>query len=559
MRKKIIAMLLSVTMTAALLSGCGNSGSTSEPAQSEDAAQTEAADEGTSETTASEDSAAEGTETAESEAGGGEIKPGGTLKIGTVQNPPVVGFIPEMANNSYIQFLRCAYESLLYYDEAGNITGQLASEWEADADALTLTFKLLDGVVFADGTPFDAEAVKWNIEQYIETGRSETNNIDSVEVVDDSTVKINLKEWNSSSLEMIGFFICYMSPTTFEEKGVEWMRTNSCGTGPFVVSSFDQGVSIKYTKNENYRVEGQPYLDGIDYTIFGDGTTLTNALKAGEIDVLTYGNDCDIMKDLEGIANIVTDKNGNGLGVESVGIIPSSADESDPFYDAKVRQALCYAVDWDQIVTALSYGYYERTNQWAAPGAVTYNTNLKGYSYDPEKAKSLLAEAGYADGFDTVIYAASNGFQQNAATAISASLAEVGVNASVEIIDAAKGGDMMANGWSGLYWHYASIGPDLGLYMGRHLDANGAYYAKGIQHPQDCLDLLNEIRVAKDEATKVELELQLQEKIYDEYALFGMPLYVNAPVHMRYDYVEGADLAKVHAATWSPATAWINK
>lgn len=559
MRKKIIAMLLSVTMTAALLSGCGNSGSTSEPAQSEDAAQTEAAGEGTSETTASEDSAAEGTETAESEAGEGEIKPGGTLKIGTVQNPPVVGFIPEMANNSYIQFLRCAYESLLYYDEAGNITGQLASEWEADADALTLTFKLLDGVVFADGTPFDAEAVKWNMEQYIETGRSETNNIDSVEVVDDSTVKVNLKEWNSSSLEMIGFFICYMSPTTFEEKGVEWMRTNSCGTGPFVVSSFDQGVSIKYTKNENYRVEGQPYLDGIDYTIFGDGTTLTNALKAGEIDVLTYGNDCDIMKDLEGIANIVTDKNGNGLGVESVGIIPSSADESDPFYDAKVRQALCYAVDWDQIVTALSYGYYERTNQWAAPGAVTYNTNLKGYSYDPEKAKSLLAEAGYADGFDTVIYAASNGFQQNAATAISASLAEVGVNASVEIIDAAKGGDMMANGWSGLYWHYASIGPDLGLYMGRHLDANGAYYAKGIQHPQDCLDLLNEIRVAKDEATKVELELQLQEKIYDEYALFGMPLYVNAPVHMRYDYVEGAELAKVHAATWSPATAWINK
>lgn len=490
---------------------------------------------------------------------GGEIKTGGTLKIGTVQNPPVVGFIPEMANNSYIQFLRCAYESLLYYDEAGNLTGQLASEWEADADTLTLTFKLVEGVEFADGTPFNAEAVKWNIEQYIETGRSETNNIDSVEVVDDFTVKINLKEWNSSSLEMIGFFICYMSPTTFDEKGVEWMRTNSCGTGPFVVSSFDQGVSIKYTKNENYRVEGQPYLDGIDYTIFGDSTTLTNALKAGEIDVLTYGNDCDVMKDLEGISNIVTDKNGNGLGVESVGIIPSSADESDPFYDAKVRQALCYAVDWDQIVTALSYGYYERTNQWAAPGAVTYNTNLKGYSYDPEKAKAFLAEAGYADGFDTVIYAASTGFQQNAATAISASLAEVGINASVEIIDAAKGGDMMANGWSGLYWHYASIGPDLGLYMGRHLDTNGAYYAKGIQHPQDCLDLLNEIRVAKDEASKVELELQLQEKIYDEYALFGMPLYVNAPVHMRYDYVEGAQLAKVHAATWSPATAWINK
>lgn len=551
MRKKVIAILLTMTMTAAMLAGCGNSDSSSDSAA--EPAQETTREEGTEEPTAEEDSAT----TAETE--GGEIKTGGTLRVGTVQNPPVVGYVPEMANNSYIQFLRCSYESLLYYDEAGNLTGQLASEWEADADAATLTFKLVDGVQFADGTPFNADAVKWNIEQYIETGRSETNNIDTVEVVDDSTIKINLKEWNSSSLEMIGFFICYMSPSAVDENGVEWMRTNSCGTGPFVVSSFDQGVSVKYTKNENYRVEGQPYLDGIDYTIFGDGTTLTNALKAGEVDVLTYGNDCDIMKDLENVAGIVTDKNSNGLGVESVGIIPSSVEESDPFYDAKVRQALCYAVDWDQIVTALSYGYYERTNQWAAPGAVTYNTNLKGYSYDPEKAKELLAEAGYADGFDTVIYAAATGFQQNAATAISANLAEVGINASVEIIDAAKGGDMMANGWSGLYWHYASIGPDLGLYMGRHLDVNGAYYAKGIQHPQDCLDLLNEIRVAKDEKAKVDLEWQLQEKIYDEYALFGMPLYVNAPVHMRYDYVEGADLAKVHAATWSPATAWINK
>ena len=105
--------------------------------------------------------------------GGGEIKPGGTLKVGTVQSPSVVGFTPEITNNSFIQYLRCAYESLLYYDEAGNIVGQLASEWEADADTATLTFKLVDGVNFADGTPFNAEAVKWNIEKYIETGRSD--------------------------------------------------------------------------------------------------------------------------------------------------------------------------------------------------------------------------------------------------------------------------------------------------------------------------------------------------------------------------------------------------
>lgn len=567
MKRKVISILLAAAMMATLAAGCGSGGGSQEagndtPAQ-ETGTETETETETGTETAAGDDSAAD---TAAQEPGAGQetaaegdIKTGGVLKIGTAQNPSVVGFTPEITNNSFVQYLRCAYESLLYYDEAGNIIGQLASDWEADADTATLTFKLLEGVVFADGTPLNAEAVKWNMEKYKETGRSETNNIDSVEVVDDYTVKINLVAWDSSSLEMIGFFIYYMSPSSFDENGVEWMRQNSCGTGPFVVSGFDQGVSVKYAKNENYRVEGQPYLDGVEYTIFADNTTAVNALKAGEIDVLTYGNDCDVMKDLEGVAGIVTDKNANGLGVESAGLIPSSADESDPFYDAKVRQAFCYAVDWDQLVSALSYGYYERTNQWAAPGAVTYNTELKGYSYDPEKAKALLAEAGYADGFDTVIYSTGSGFAGNAATAVSASLAEVGINASVEIIDGAKGNDMMANGWTGIYWHFASIGPDLGLYMGRHLDTNGAYYAKGIQHPQDCLDLLQEIRVAKDDATKVELELQLQEKIYDEYALFGMPLYVNAPVHMRYDYVQGGQFAKVHAITWSPATTWLDK
>lgn len=488
-----------------------------------------------------------------------DIKTGGVLRIGTIQNPSVVGYTPEVTNNSFIQYLRCAYESLLYYAEDGSLIGQLATDWDVDADAAVITFNLLDGVLFADGTPFNAEAVKWNMETYKEAGRSEANYIDSVEVIDDLTVKVTLTEWNSSALEMIGTFIYYMSPTAFEENGVDWMRQNSCGTGPFNVSAFEQGVSVEYARNDNYHVEGQPYLDGIKYTIFSDNTTLENAMKAGELDVITYGNDCDLMKNFTDYPGIIIDKNHNGLGVESTGIIVSSADESDPFYDVRVRQAFCYAVDWDTIVEQLSYGMYQRTNQWAAPGAVTYNTDLKGYTYDPEKAKELLAEAGYADGFDTTFYTMNGGFIGNTSTAVQAQLAEVGINANIEIIDGAKSNDLMANGWTGIYWHWASIGPDLGLFMGRHLDPNGAYYAKGIQHPQDCVDLLNQIRAAKDDETKVDLEWQLQEKIYDEYALFGMPLYVNAAVHMRYDYVIGGQFAKVNACTWSPATTWLNK
>lgn len=554
MKRKAIAILLTAVMSISLLAGCGSAGKTDTAADT-GVTQTQMSDEkkNTEEQAGLASTLDLANETVEG------AKSGGTLKLGTTQTLSVVGYTPEVTNNSHIEFLRCAYESLLYYDKEGNIVGQLADAWETDPDNATLTFTLLDGVQFADGTDFNAEAVKWNIEKYQEAGRSEVANVDSIEILDDSTVKIQLKEWISSALEQVGFFVYYMSPSAYDKNGVEWMRLNSCGTGPFTVSSFEQGVSVKYVKNENYHVEGLPYLDGVEFTIYADATTLENSFRAGEVDMITYA-DVDTWNNVQNDSNYTVDRNANGLGLESVGLIPASADESDPFADARVRQALCYAVDWDTLVSSLSYGLYSRTNQWASPDAVTYNPNVKGYSYDPEKAKELLAEAGYADGFTTTLYVpGSTGFYANAAVVIAASLAEVGITANVETIDGAKGNDIMSNGWTGLYWHFASIGPDLGLYMGRHLDTDGAYYAKGIQHPQDCLDLLQQIRTAKDDSEKIDLEWQLQEKIYDEYALFGEPLFINGAVWIRNNYVKGGQFALVHAATWSPSTCWLDK
>ncbi|MFV0467168.1 MAG: ABC transporter substrate-binding protein [Lachnospiraceae bacterium] len=557
MKKKLLATLLSAIMVITALTGCGGSGDTTESGSTTSSSEEELSV--TEDATATE-SATLASIIADSDIySADEVKTGGTLRIGTIQSPTIIGYTPEIANNSYIQYLRCAYESLLYYDIDGTLIGQLADSWETDTDANTLTFHLKEGVVFADGTDFNAEAVKFNMDLYKEVGRSETNYIDSVDIIDDYTIQVNLTEWNSSALESIGFFICYMSPTVYDTEGADWLRINSCGTGPYTVKSFDQGVSVKYVKNENYRIEGEPYLDGIEYTIFADTTTLENAMTANEIDVITYGNDVDLAEHLLSADGIITSKNENGLGVESTGLIPSSSDENDPFYDAKVRQAFCYAVDWDTLVTSLSYGIYTTTDQWAAPGAVTYNTDLAGYNYDPEKAKELLIEAGYPDGFETTIYTVNQGFYQNLATAASASLAEVGIIANVEIVDAAAMGTQMTEGWSGITWHFASIGPDLGLFMGRHLDPNGAYYAPGIRHPQDCLDLLDQIRSAKDDETKINLEWQLQEKIYDEYALFGKTLFVNPILYMRNDYVKGGQFGLVHAATWSPSTVWLDR
>ena len=545
MKKKLLSTLLAVTVAASLIAGCGaGSGAASPGSDASGTGMPEETSAGTEEVSV------------EAKENTGEIKTGGTLKIVTGQTPSIVGYTPEITTNSHIQFLRTAYDSLLFYDEDGKLAPCLAESWESDAEELTLTFKLYEGVKFSDDTDFNAEAVKWNIEQYQAAGRIEAANVDSIECPDEKTVVIKLKEWNSASLESIGFFIYYMSPTAVENNGVEWARINSSGTGPFVLKSFEQGVSIKYEKNPLYSVAGQPYLDGLDFTIISDAATIENTLVSGEADMISY-TPIDTIKNLDPTGEYVLETNSNGVGVEMTGIIPSSAQEGNPFADVKVRQAFCYAVDVDTITAALGYGYYTVTNQWAAPNAVTYNKEVAGYPYNPEKAKELLAEAGYGDGFDTTFWSPAG--SSNWATAICDNLNAVGIRAKVELIDGAKNGELMTGGWDGIMFHYASVGPDLGLFMGRHLDVAGSYYASGIQHPEDCIQLLNDIRIAPDEDTKVAKELELQKKIYDEYALFGKPLYITLIAGLKYPYVQGDNFAKNHAATWTPATCWLDK
>ena len=536
MKKKRVSLLVSVLLVfSMLLSACGGGGTSS-------SGQSSSGSEGGDQTEAVSEAAGDSTDA--SAASTGEPKEGGVLRIGTGQSPTVIGYTPEINNNSFLQFLRTAFNSLCFYDEEGNLAPELAESWETDPDAATITFHLRSGVKFSDGTDFNAEAVKWNIEQYQSAGRTEVASVASIDCPDENTVVIQLEAWSSSALESIGFFVYYMSPTAFEENGgADWARFNAVGTGPFIMTSFEQGVGVTYEKNPNYWEEGKPYLDGVEFSIISEPTTLENALTAGEIDMISYAS-IENLQNLEATGNFVRESNENGMGVETVGVIPNSDDESSPFYDAKVRQAFCYAIDADTIVDSLGYGYYTRTNQWAAPGAITYNEDVEGYPYNPDKAKELLAEAGYADGFDTVIYAAAG--LENWATAIADQLTQVGIRTQVEMVDATKGNDFMANGWDGIYWHFASVSPDLGLYMGRHLDPNGAFYAKGIQHPQDCLDLLEAIRTAKDDETKVADELELQKLVYDKYALFGLPLYVSAIDAIKYPYVMDDNFTKYH-------------
>lgn len=545
MKKRALALVLTATMAAAALAGCGaKNAPASAPAAADN--KTEAAAPATTDAPAAAEAPADGPVY------------GGTLNFGYANSCATPGYTPMATANAYIPYLQLAYENLLTYDDAGNLVGKLAESWEVDTDEPSITWHLRAGVNFADGTPFNAEAVKANIEEYQANNRTETSNIASCEVIDDNTIKMTMATYNSSTLESVGFFVYYMSPDAFQNNR-ESLDNGTCGTGPFQLAEFVNGSYAIYDKNEDYWQEGLPYLDSVKITTVTEPTTLSTAFQAGEYDIADF-SDPIIMSELDATGRFVTEMNHNGMGVGTLGLIPNSKIDG-PWQDAAVRRAMCNAIDVDALNAAFRMGTAELTDEWATTGAITYCQDMNHYSYNPERAKEMLAEAGYADGFTTnmvVISQLSDMF-----TAIANMLEEIGIHCEMQMVDGATQNQMYMDGsWEGLMPHWTTVSPDLGLYMGRHLDYDGAYYAKGIQHPDKEMQLLADIRSCTDMDKKHEMERELQKAIYDAEegsALFGRPLYVNTSTIYKYDYVVDDDAKVQFSASWDLANCWLNK
>ncbi len=537
MKKRIITMLLTVAMSVSVLAGCGSSSDTSTANGTE----------------TSGDAVEESTEEV-----AGEPKYGGTLRFAYGNPIATPGYTPMATGNANLYYLTLAYENLITYDNEGNLVGKLATDWEVNNEEPSITWTLREGVTFADGTPFNAEAVKVNIEEYQANSRTEVANIKSCEIIDDTHIKMIMESMNSSTLESVGYFVFYMSPTALKEDRKS-LDAGTCGTGPFQLSEFENNAYAIYTKNENYWQEGLPYLDSVEVTVVTEEATRSTAFQAGEYDMVDVTKPTTKME-LDATGMYVTENNSNGMGVGTLGLIPNSAIDS-PWADARVRRAMCYAIDVDALNAAFQMGTAELTDQWATTGAVTYNNDLNHYKYDPERAKELLAEAGYADGFTTKLVTIST--LSDMFTAIANMLEAVGIHCEIQMVDGATQNQLYMDGsWEGLMPHWTTVSPDLGLYMGRHLDYDGAYYAKGIQHPDKEMNLLEEIRTCTDETKRIELEKELQAAIYDAEegsCLFGRPLYVSTSTIYKYDYVINDNAKVAFSADWDLSACWLNK
>lgn len=360
------------------------------------------------------------------------------------------------------------FETLLNFGEQDtSVNPGLAKEWEVSEDGLTYTFHLQEGVKFHDGTDFNAEAVVKNVERwkggaeekfyyFHSMFKSEGEDIiKSVEAVDDYTVVFTLSRPQAPFLKNIAMSpFGIASPTAFESAG-DAFGDNPVGTGPFKFVEWKRNDSITVEKNEDYWQEGLPKLDKIIFRSIPDNSARLNALTTGEIDLADGINPSDAAT-VESNAELQLIERPS-MNVGYLGLTTTRK----PFDNALVRQAVNYAIDKQAIVDAFFQGRAEVAVNPMPSSISGYNEEIKGYPYDPEKAKELLAEAGY-DGEEIELWAMPvprpympDG--QKVAEAIQKNLADVGIPSKIvtfewaTYLEKAKNGeaDAFLLGWTG--------------------------------------------------------------------------------------------------------------
>ncbi len=340
-------------------------------------------------------------------------------------------------------------EALVYWGADGVFQPELAESWDLDQANKTITFHLRKGVKFHDGTDFNAEAVRYCAQLRIDSKRMvDAKYIDSIEVVDDYTFRYNLNTWINpqKALHSWAYGLTIYSPAALA-KGEEANTTNFVSTGPFMFDGFERDVYLKLKRNENYwRGPEYPYLDAIEYRFFADTMTAAAAMQAGEGD--TWLAPIKEALDLEKMGMKVIEQ--TNMYTE---IVPDNKTPGSIWADERVREALEYAIDRPALVEGLGYGKYKPMKMLAPEGSTGYNPDFPEREYNPDKARELLAEAGYPDGFKTTMLV----FQGNLdlPQAIQQYAAEVGIEIEIDAADPGRFfGALYTDGWNGglLQW-----------------------------------------------------------------------------------------------------------
>ncbi|MEL4886885.1 glutathione ABC transporter substrate-binding protein GsiB [Pectobacterium betavasculorum] len=430
---------------------------------------------------------------------------------------------PYDANDSLSQTVaKSFYQGLFGFDKDMKLVNVLADSYDVSPDGLAYTVKLHPSVKFHDGSAFNAAAVKVNLDRASNPdNRLKRYNlfkmIDKTEAVDDLTVKITLKTPFSAFINNLAHPAAVMiSPAALTQYGKE-LGFHPVGTGPYRFVAWNQTDFVKVEKFSGYWKTGLPKLDSITWRPVVDNNTRAALLQTGEAQ-FAYPIPFEQAKVLE--------KNDKLALVASPSILHryiSMNVTQKPFDNPKVRQALNYAINKDALIK-VAFSGYATPAAGPLPGSIDYSVKYHPWPYDPAKARELLKEAGYPDGFTTTLWSSHNhSTAQKVLQFTQQQLAQVGVKVQVTAMDAGQraaevegkgvketGVRLFYTGWSASTgeadW---ALSPLFATASWPPAQFNTAFYS----NPQVDADLANALKTT-DRAEKQKLYKDAQDKIW---------------------------------------------
>ena len=352
------------------------------------------------------------------------------------------------------------YEGLFRLNDDGVLESRLAEKYEVSADGLEYTFPLRKGVVFHNGDPFTAADVAWSFQRCIDNSYKKTlvRDIDKIDIVDDYTIKVTLKTPNSTFPTGLAYLMI-LNKNVVEQLGNTYgVTSDDAGTGPYRMENFDQTTKITLKAFPEYYL-GKASIETVEFVPMLDNSTQLIAFESGQFDFCTIN-----AADWEMIKSSGKYNTAQAPGKQTTFVCLNVAKKDSPFYDVRVRQAVGYCMNKDDMVAIAAEGLadvaYYMVRPVLIPGAVETG---KFYTQDLEKAKALLAEAGYPNGFDCqidVITGANNRYIK-VAEVLQENLAAIGINANIvsgeaaTILAAFKNEKTYDIGISGVTWDYS--------------------------------------------------------------------------------------------------------
>jgi peptide/nickel transport system substrate-binding protein len=487
------------------------------------------------------------------------LKPqyGGTLRVAENQDGASIGYPPKLNPVVSMRQTSPALEPLFRVDGTGKPKPWLATGFKENIADKNIALIIRKGVKFHDGTDFNGEAVKWNLELAMTAKTSGTEKLKSIDLIDPFTVRINLTEWDNTVISNLAMPLGLMiSPTAFKKNGEEWAAKNPVGTGPFQFVNWEKDIRTVYKKFDGYWQKGKPYLDGIEWNVMPDPLTRMMSFKKGEVDVALSIAAKD-MGELSKEGYVVIRR---PPPAGTLCVVPDAANPNSPFAKLKVRQATQHAIDTNAIAQNMFNGEAEPVNQWIYKGHWAYNPTLKGYPYNPTKAKQLLKEEGYPNGFKTKIsYLVSSGAENDKLmTAVQGYLQAIGIDAELDPMQRARWNQVALQGgkWEGLIWAGVSSNPDVAAWLASRFAGAGPY--SQMLFPDDYLKAVkNAVTVPaskKVEATKDAMKL-LTEKYVLLIIFSTMP---DAAVNRTSVHDHGL-YGSPNTGWWTPEDAWMEK